>query len=468
MDDLLQCKLRPFAPHMMEIELARTPLIRLTALLEREPEPLSSTVDHMDRQLQRTPPWRKSVLLALLLTVGIGIVIWSVFASRQGVYRARAEELTIATVAKNSFEDFVAVRATVAPFETHYITAADGGTVLRVLVEDGAVVDAGQRLVVLSNTALQSQIAARQADIAAQINTLDNTRIQLEEARFRFKRDLLDLEHQLTRLKAQLVRDKVLLDGNAIAPATYEEEKEEYAHDLHLREEIMAARDAQEKLREVQTLQIHEALRRLNENLRVAQASLDALTVVAPLAGQLTGLDAIVGQTKTPGTVLGQIDSHSKFKLIANVDEFYLSRIAMDQEAVFTVDDQEFKAKVASIHPQVTGGTFRVDLRFEEAAPSGVRNGQAIDLKIKLGGTTAALTVPNGPFYQETGGNWIFVVAPDGTSASRRVVHFGRRNPQFIEIENGLEPGDRVIVSSYQAFGKMNLLKLESRGAESK
>jgi HlyD family secretion protein len=163
--------------------------------------------------------------------------------------------------------------------------------------------------------------------------------------------------------------------------------------------------------------------------------------------------------------VLGQVDSLDRFKLTAQVDEFYLGRVVLGQEALFTMDNRDFKAKIAKIYPQVAGGTFKVDLHFDGMPPHGIHAGQAIDLRIELGGATRALMLPNGPFYQDTGGNWIFVLAPDGASASRRAVRLGRRNPEFVEVVDGLKPGEKAIISGYEAFESVDRVEFESGGS---
>jgi HlyD family secretion protein len=369
--------------------------------------------------------------------------------------------VTVGTVTQGPFEDFIAVRATAAPFITNYLTADQGGTVKQVLAEDGATVKTGQPIVVLTNTALQLEVASREADTAAQINALENTKLQLEDMRFKHEHDLLDIEHQITKLKGDLARDRVLLDGNAIAPATYHQEEQEYTYQLKLREATIASRDAEQKVRANQESQLQQTLARLNDSMASAKASLDALNIRAATDGQLTALDAEVGQSKASGAVLGQVDSLDRFKLIARPDEFHLGRIAPGQNALFSIDGRDYQAKVAKIYPQIANGTFKIDLHFEDAPPQGLHTGQAIDIKLELGGAARAKMLPNGPFYQDTGGNWAFVLTPDGRYATRRNVRLGRRNPVYVEVVDGLQPGERVITSGYEAFQKIDRVEFE-------
>jgi HlyD family secretion protein len=421
--------------------------------------------DGMDRQLPTPPAWRRYAWHAAIGMLVLAVACWLLAGSRDHVYRAPLDRLTLARVTQGPFEDFVAVRAAAAPFTTRYLTADQGGTVEQVLAEDGAIVKAGQPLLVLANTPLQLQVASREADTASQINALENTKLQLEETRFKYQHDLLDIEHQISKLTGDLARDKILLDGNAIAPATYHQEVEEYAYQLKLKEATTASRDAEQAVRASQLAQLENTLARLNASMATSKASLDALTIRAPTDGQLTALDAEVGQSKAQGAVLGQVDSLESFKLVAQVDEFYLGRIVMGQVALFPLNGHDYQARVAKIYPQIANGTFRVDLYFQDPAPQGVHTGQAIDIKLELGGATPARMLPNGPFYQDTGGNWVFVVSPDGTFATRRNVQLGRRNPQNVEVVRGLEPGEQVIISGYEAFQKMDRVEFESPAA---
>ena len=399
----------------------------------------------MDRVIQKKPWWRRFALPLGLSVLVLAAGVWALSGPSGSVYRVPLNQVTIGTVTKGPFEDFIAVRGTIAPLITDYLTTDQGGTVKQVLVEDGAMVKKGQPLVILSNPTLQLQVASQQ--------------LAFEQTRFKYQHDLLDIEHQIAKLKNDLVRDKVLLDGNAIAPSAYKQEQEDYDYNVKLRTAIMASRDVEQKVRATQLTQGETS-----DPTAVANASVDALTIKAPMDGALSALDAEVGQSKAPGGVLGQVNSADRFKLMAQVDEFYLGRVNLGQETLFSVNGENFKAQVAKAYPQVTNGTFKVDFHFVGTAPTGIHVGQAIDLKVELGGASEALMLPNGPFYQDTGGNWVFLVTPDGRSAVKRNVRMGRRNPQFVEILDGLSPGEKVIVSGYQAYQKMDRVNFEQEG----
>jgi HlyD family secretion protein len=399
--------------------------------------PPAELIAGTDRILAPKSPWRRYGPVAVLVLVVAGAAAWLLSGAGGNVYRVPLNRLTIGTVTQGPFEDYIAVRGAVAPYTTAYLTTDQGGTVKQVLVEDGATVKSGQPLIILSNPALQLQVAAQQ--------------LQFEQTRLKYQQDLLNIEHQISKLQNDLTRDKILLDGNAIPPSTYKQEQEEYSYYLKLRAATVASRNVEQRVRSTQLTG-----QAAGTKTDIANAGVEALTIRAPMDGQLTALDAEVGQSKAAGAVLGQVNSADRFKLTAQVDEFYLGHVIVGQETLFSVDGRDYRAKVAKVYPQVTNGTFKVDLYFQGAAPAGIHIGQAIDLKVELGGAAQAVMLPNGPFYQDTGGNWVFALEPNEKFAVRRNVRLGRRNPEHVEVVDGLKPGEKVIVSGYEAFQKMD------------
>jgi HlyD family secretion protein len=423
---------------------------RLLRLVTTDETGAGSTVSGsqgQDRVIARKPLWKrywKPAAAGLVVVLG---ATWLLWGKGGNVYRAPINQLTIGTVSEGPFEDYIAVRGAVAPFITAYLTTDQGGTVKQVLIEDGAKVKAGQALVILSNPALQLQVAAQQ--------------LTFEQTRFKYQQDVLNIQHQIAKLKSDIERDKILLDGNAIPPSTYKAEVEEYNYNVKLLAATIASRNVEQKVRGTQLTGDTSG------KTDIANAGVEALTIRAPMDGQLTALDAEVGQSKPIGSVLGQVNSADRFKLTAQVDEFYLGHVTAGQETLFNVDGRDYRAHVSKVYPQVTNGTFKTDFYFDGTAPTGIHVGQAIDLKVELGGATRAVMLPNGPFYQDTGGNWVFVVTPDGKSAIRRNVKLGRRNPDFVEVVDGLKPGEKVIVSGYEAYLKMDRVEFSSASSGS-
>ena len=414
-------------------------LMRL--LPRRDDDETPSPSPGMDRVIARKPAWQRYWPYAAATVAIAALAVWALSGPGGNVLRVPANQLTIATVSEGPFEDYIAVRGTIAPFTIAHLTTDQGGTVKQVLVEDGAMVKKGEPLVILSNPALQLQVASQQ--------------LQFEQTRFKYQHDLLDIEHHISDLRNNLARDKILLDGNAIAPSTYKQEQEELSYYLKLRAATIASRDVEQRVLAAPLIGNSSG-----DKAAIADAAVEALTIRAPMDGQLTDLDAEVGQSKPQGAVLGQVNSADHFKLTADVDQFYLGRVANGQETLFGIDGRDYRAKVAKVYPQVTNGTFKVDFYFDGAAPQDTHVGQELDLKVELGGASRAVMLPNGPFYQDTGGSWVFVVSADGRSATRRNVRLGRRNPDHVEVLDGLKPGEKVIVSGYENYLKMDRLEI--------
>lgn len=414
-------------------------LLRLIRPDDAQPSAAIVGSQGQDRVIAKKPVWQRYWKVAALGFVVVAGATYLLAGQGGNVYRAPLNQLTIGTVTQGPFEDYIAVRGAVAPFVTAYLTTEQGGTVKQVLVEDGAKVKAGQPLIILSNPALQLQVAAQQ--------------LTFEQTRFQYQQSVLNIQHQIDKLKSDLARDKILLDGNAIAPSTYKQEQQEYDYNVRLLAATIASRDIEQKVRSTQLSGDTSG------KTDLANAGVEALTVRAPMDGQLTALDAQVGQSKPVGSMLGQVNSIDRFKLTAQVDEFYLGHVTAGQATLFNINGRDWHAHVAKVYPQVTNGTFKADFYFDGAAPGGIHVGQAIDLKVELGGESRAVMLPNGPFYQDTGGNWVFVLTPDGRSAIRRTVRLGRRNPDFVEVVDGLKPGEKVIVSGYEAYQKMDRIE---------
>jgi len=420
----------------------------------------------MDRTLTRPPAWRRYGPHALSAAIVVGAMAWLLHGAGISTYRVAGDQLTIGTVTRGKFEDYIAVRATVAPLSTYYLTTEQGGVVKRVLAQDGATVKSGQALIVLSNTALRLQVASRDASTANQINAIENTRLQLEDTRFRYQQRLLDIEHQISVIKGKLARDTILMRGQAIAPTLYAQEQEQYRYELKLRAATIASSNAEERVRHTEIGELRRTLASLKNDLAIAKTSLAALTIRAPTGGQLTALNARIGESKSPGAVLGQVDSLDRFKLTARVDEYYLGRIALGQMARFAIGHHHYRATIVKIHPKVSNGTFKVDLHFHGTAPEGITVGQAIDTRLELGGASSAVLLPNGPFFQDTGGTWAFVLTPGHEYATRRNIQLGERNPDYVEVLHGLTPGEKVIISSYQGFKTVQRVKITSNHGE--
>jgi len=418
----------------------------------------------MDRRIERRfPRWVRpaAVGLALLLLAGIA---WYVLLPEPGrSLRLGAETLTVSEVSLGTFEDFIPVRARVTPARTVFLDAIEGGRVEQVFVEDGARVTADQPLVRLSNTSLQLDVISREAQVTEQLNNLNTLKLQLEQNRLGHKRDLVEIDWNITRLTRLVERRRSLAKDAGISQQELEATEDELDYYKKRRAVTLEAQASDESLRKAQVEQLDAQTVQLRKNLSFARKNLESLNVRAPVAGKLTAFSVEIGQSLARGERLGQVDDADHFKLTALIDEFYLPRMDIGQAADVVVEGTHYALRVAKIYPQVRDGQFKIDLTFVNATPTGIRRGQTLQTRLTLGDPSKALLIPNGAFYQDTGGNWVFVVAADGHQAVKRNVRLGRRNARFIEVLEGLEQGERVITSPYSGFTDMDRLRFDKQ-----
>ncbi len=418
---------------------------------------LEQPVESMDRRIAR-PRHSRGGLIALGIA---GAIILAVAAVRllppPGSLSVKASDLQIATVADAPFQDYLPVRGEVAPLHTVFVTAVTGGQVDKVLVLDGVDVAAGSALATLTNPQLKFDVTSRQADIAGRLGEGSGQSLALEKNR-------LDAQGQVSQaafdlLKAEHDYDvrRQLHDKDIVSDAELKTYADTLAYDRARLAQLKAGQQQQAALADVQGGEIARTGAGLRQSLAVVQASLDALVIRAPAAGRLTDFQLQPGQSLKAGDPAGQIDSNGAYKLTADVDEFYLGRVQPGEAAVATLDGADTPLVVSRVTPQVTGGRFRVELTFKGQAPAGLRRGEGADIRITLGDTRRALVLPNSGWLEAGGGSSAFVLAGD-RRADRRPIQIGRRNPEQVEITSGLRPGERVVVSSYAGFDKLNHL----------
>jgi HlyD family secretion protein len=371
-----------------------------------------------------------------------------------------SQRIAISTVTRGTFEDFIPLRGRLVPRSTVYLDAIEGGRVDRVLVEDGTLVEAGEPIAILSNTNLQLVVLGREAEVTEQLNFMRTIELQLEQNRLSHKRNLIEIDYQVKRLTRSIERQRELAVKDLVSQSTIDDLEDELTYYKDRREVTLESQATDARLQEQQLAQLRIAGEQLRSSLDLARKNLDDLNVRAPIAGKLSGFNIEVGQSIERGGRLGQIDDPDGFKLNVRIDEYYLGRVDLEQIAVAEHNNRSFNMEIAKIYPQVKDGQFEVDMAFNEE-PVGVRRGQTLQLRLTLGDNTGALLIPNGSFYQETGGNWIFVVSPDGSEAIKRPVRLGRRNTSFIEVLDGLEAGERVVTSPYTSYADMDRLSLD-------
>ncbi len=429
--------------------------------LKNDPKPDPARGAGMDQAVvtQRMPLRTRIIIGGVVAAIVFAGTAWALTRSANS-QTLIAANLTISPVTIGTFDDFVPLRGRVTPLVTVFLDAVEGGRIDRVLVEDGIAVTPGQPLAILSNATLQLDVIAREADVSQQLNNLRSQELELQRSRLENRRNLGEIEWQLRKSDRQLDRDTRLAAGGWVSGKALKDSQDE-ARYLKDRRSITAETMAtEERLQASQLAQLRRAAGQLTANLRLAGASLDALTIRAPVAGQLSGFNPQVGQSVGRGERLGQVDSAGRTKLVADIDEFYLGRVQTGQTASVEWAGKSYALRVAKIYPQVKGGTFTADLTFVGAEPPALQRGQNLQSKLTLCDPARAILVANGAFYQDSSGTWAFVVSKDGTSAEKRPIRLGRRNPDSIEVIGGLAPGERIITSSYTGFADKDHLTL--------
>jgi HlyD family secretion protein len=427
-------------------------------LAEEEDEKFSP----MDRRLGTRPRRRRRLLLgasAAALVAGT-VGLYMRYALTKSV-TVREASVVIAPVRRDVFTEYVPATGVVAPRTTAYLDAVEGGQVSEVLVEEGAFVTRGQVLLRLKNTNLQLEMLGRQAQLMEQLDRLNQTVLSFEQARIAHERDFIETSAQIESLTQRQKRREALRGSGTVS----QEELAELVINIDKTRKLQAAaiqaRDLDEKFQYEQLAQLRSSIATTRENLDMASQSLQSLSLKAPISGQLTALDADLGAAKTPGQRIGQIDDFTAYKVEAGVDEFYLERVKPGQPAMAEANGRTWKLEVAKVYPKVTERQFKVDLHFTDAvAPEGLRRGQSVQVRLEVGAPSKRLVTANGPFFEETGGNWVFVLPPSGNVAQRRRVRFGRRNPEQIEVLAGLAERERIISSGYEQLRKFDRVEI--------
>jgi HlyD family secretion protein len=417
----------------------------------------------MDRVVEKKGlPQRAKIAIGagLLVLAATGFYAYAPDAETQTV---AADRITVSTVTRGRFDDFLPLRARVTPLVTVYLDAVEGGRVEKVLVEDGAMVSQGQLLAVLSNSDLQLNLLARQADVSREVNSMRSQELALSVTSMSDERAVIEAELTADKARRQFETQKPLQERGFISTKAFNDSRDEYQSALRRAQVLRRARATNQRLQSSQLSQLRASNASLAGSLDIARATLDSLNIRAPVTGQLTAFSIQVGQSMNRGERLGQIDSSGRNKLVAQVDEFYLGRVEPGQIATADWGGKNYRLKVAKIYPQVKNGTFEVDLQFIGAEPPELQRGQTLQTRLTLGDPAPALLIPNGAFYNETGGSWVFVVTPDGAEAVKRPVRLGRRNADWIEVLEGLEPGEKVLTSPYTGFADKDRLDLQAK-----
>jgi len=434
---------------------------KISRLTEPRDNGVSISGQSMDRVVAKKMPLGRMVAYGTGAVVAALFIYWLVGMLLGGrSLSVNSQRIFVSDVTVGTFEDFIPLRGRLVPRSTVYLDAIEGGRVEEVLIEDGTIVAAGDPIALLSNTNLQLEVLGREAAVTEQLNNMRTIELQLEQNRLAHKRNLVEIDYQIVRLNRSIERQSELAAKELVSQSTVDELQDELDYYMSRREVTLESQETDIRMQAQQLQQLREAGTQLQTGLTFARKNLDDLNVRAPVSGKLSGFNIEVGQSIVRGGRLGQIDDPDGYKLNVQIDEFYLGRVDLQQAATAEHSRDTYDLRIAKIYPQVNNGQFDVDMVFEDE-PADMRRGQTMQVKLTLGDNADAILIPNGSFYQETGGNWIFVVSADGTEAVKRTVRLGRRNTDFIEVLDGLEPGEKVITSPYTSYVDMDRLTLD-------
>jgi HlyD family secretion protein len=407
----------------------------------------------MDRRIERklVTPQRVAVAAGAIVLLAVSAYAYVQYGLTRTL-SVGSERLTVSKVSYGTFHEYIPVTGNVEPRTTVYLDAIGGGQVTAVHVEEGAFVNAGDKIVTFKNTDLQLRVIQTEAQAAEQLAQMSTLRMQYDNTHLRNQRDLIDIEYQIDRLERDLARKRPLLTTGGATQGQIDDLEAELER---YRGWLVPAREAiklDEEFRDNQIARMNAAQDAMNRNLAIARENLENLVIIAPISGQLTLLEANVGESKSAGQRVGQVDEINAFKVNAFIDEFYISRVTIGQVASADIDGKTYELTVNKVYPGVNNRQFEVDLLFVTEPPAAIRRGQTLRMRLEIGQPADTLVVANGAFFDDTGGQWVFVVDPSGDYAERRSVRFGRRNPEGIEVLDGLEQGDQVVTSSYESF----------------
>ena len=380
-------------------------------------------------------------------------VLVLLLTGKSSALRVDGTSLLTAEAREGEFNDYIRISGNVQPMTTVQLSPTEGGNVQRIVSEEGSRVAAGDVIVILSNESLDMQILNSEAELAEKENILRNTMISMEQQKLSVRQDKLSLQVDVRRAKRAYEQNKALYEEKLIAKEEFLKAEEDY----NLAKDKLALvvdREIQDSLyRSVQITQMKESLENMRMNMAMIRRRKDNLTVKAPISGELGLLDVELGQSVAAGSKIGQINNLDSYKIEAQIDEHYIDRVTPGLSATFERQNEKYSAVIRKVYPEVRDGKFKADFRFDGTQPDNIRSGQTYYLNLQLGQPSEAILIPRGSFYQTTGGKWIYVLSADGTRAVKRSIRIGRQNPQYYEVLEGLAPGEKVVVSSYDSFG---------------
>lgn len=416
----------------------------------------------MDRKIEKKG-WSKKTSYAIMgIAAIILLIVTSIyFTSGNSKLNVEAERITISEVKKGAFQEFIPVNGVVLPQTTIYLDAVEGGRVEEKMVEDGAMVKKDQPILRLSNTDIELSLVNQQTSVYNLLTQMQIAKNAAQQNTTQKLNQKTDVESAYKEAKRVYELDKYLLEQKVIGLQEFKQAENNFNYQkerMDLTEKILK-QDASSN--EQQVTQAQQSYKGSQNALDVMRKKVGDLIVRAPIDGQLTSLDAEIGQNKNKGERLGQIDVTTGYKVRVDVDEHYISRVFIGLEAEATIANRNYTLKVTKIFTQVSNGRFQVDMLFSDSIPQGIRRGQTLQIRLALSDETQALLLSKGGFFQQTGGNWVYKLNSNGTTAYKVDIQLGRQNPDYYEVLSGLQPGDKVVTSSYENYGTMQELVIK-------
>ena len=416
----------------------------------------------MDKIIEKKTGWRvaftKKALPWWLGALLLVFIVYLIARPNNKTLRVDKDTVTIANAVKGEFNDYIRISGRVQPMTTIQLSPQEGGIVEKILIEEGSPVKAGDAILILNNDNLDLQILNSEAELAEKENILRNTQIQMEQQKLDVRQNVLEYGIQVDRLKRAYEQQKALYEDKLIAREEYLKAEEDYRL-AKQKYELIRERSKQDSLyRGTQIDRMEESLDNMLLNMQMIRKRKSNLIVKAPIDGELGLLDVVLGQSIASGTKIGQINSVGTYKVEAQIDEHYIDRVVEGLQATFERQGETFSTVIRKVYPEVREGKFKADFKFDGEQPDNIRSGQTYYLNLQLGQPEEAVIIPRGTFYQKTGGKWIYVVNKEGTKAVKREIRIGRQNPQYYEVLEGLEPGERVITSGYDTYGDSDVL----------
>lgn len=415
----------------------------------------------MDRQIEKKSFLRRYAWYIVAAVAAAALLVWIVLGTTASTMTIDATDITISDVTRGKFDDYVRLNGQVLPIQVVQISPEEGGIVREKVVEEGTRVRKGDVILRLSNSNLDLQILNAEAELAEKQNLLRNTQVAMQQDRLNNRTEQATLDTDCDRKRRAYEQNARLYKERLISKEVYLQSREDYKL-ARRKQSLISQRLKQDSLyRHVQMTQMEDNLDNMRNNVLLVRDRKNKLEVRSAIDGELGLLDVELGQNIAAGQNIGQINDLSDFKVQAQIDEHYIDRVRPGLSASFSRDGKTYRLRVRKVYPEVRNGTFRTDFVFVGERPAQMRSGQTYYVELALGKSQQATLIPRGTFFQTTGGNWIFVLDKSGRKAYRRNISIARQNPQYYEVTDGLEPGERVITSGYEAFKDNEVLVIK-------